>query len=78
MSTFEEDRADVLDSPEWTAEMFAQAKPFAEVFPDLARKMRGAQKEPKKIATSIRFGSIMTFVLLTVACAVMIGRKRAK
>ncbi len=77
MSTFEEDRADVLDSPEWTAEMFAQAKPFAEVFPDLARKMRGAQKA-KKIATSIRFASIMTFVLLTVACAVMIGRKRAK
>lgn len=47
----------VSDNPEWTAEDFAKAKPFAEVFPELAAKMtgkRGAQKAPTKIATSLR------------------------
>jgi hypothetical protein len=34
------------DNPEWTAEDFKRAKPFAEVFPDLAesRRARGPQK----------------------------------
>ena len=36
------------DNPEWTAEDFTRAKPFAEMFPDLAasRRARGPQKEP--------------------------------
>lgn len=45
------------DNPEWTKEDFAQARPFAEVFPELAastRRARGAQKAPTKIAVSIR------------------------
>jgi len=44
------------DNPEWTAEDFKRAKPFAEVFPDLAasRRGRGPQKEPTKIAVSLR------------------------
>jgi uncharacterized protein (DUF4415 family) len=45
----QEDWDEVSDNPAWTAEDFANAKPFAEVFPDLAKKM--AQK---KVATSIR------------------------
>ena len=44
------------DNPEWTAEDFKRAKPFAEVFPDLAasRRGRGPQKEPTKVAVSLR------------------------
>lgn len=44
------------DNPEWTAGDFKRAKPFAEVFPDLAasRRARGPQKEPTKIAVSLR------------------------
>jgi uncharacterized protein (DUF4415 family) len=44
------------DNPEWTAEDFKRAKPFAEVFPDLAesRRARGPQKEPTKVAISLR------------------------
>jgi hypothetical protein len=37
----------VSDNPEWTKEDFATAKPFAEVFPELAasiRKRRGPDK----------------------------------
>jgi len=30
----------VSDNPEWTDEELAKAKPFAEVFPELAEKMR--------------------------------------
>lgn len=30
------DLADVMDNPEWTDEQLRTAKPFAEVFPDLA------------------------------------------
>jgi uncharacterized protein (DUF4415 family) len=46
----------VSDNPEWTAEDIANAKPFAEVFPDLAKTMRtrGPQKTPTKISTTIR------------------------
>jgi hypothetical protein len=50
-----EDWDAVCDNPEWTAEDFARAKPFAEVFPELAasiRKGRGPNKAPtKKLAT---------------------------
>lgn len=47
------------DNPEWTEEDFAQACPFAEVFPELAEKMRrnlgGRPKsENPKVAVSIR------------------------
>ena len=47
----------VSDTPEITAEQFAQAKPFNDVFPVLAEKMRrarGPQKAPKKIAVQLR------------------------
>ena len=47
----------VSDTPEITAEQFAQAKPFAEVFPVLAEKMRrtrGPQKAPTKVAVQLR------------------------
>ncbi len=44
------------DNPEWTAQDFRHAKPFAKVFPSLAenRRGRGPQKEPTKIAVSLR------------------------
>lgn len=35
----QEDWDEVSDNPEWTAEDFRNAKPFAEVFPDLARSI---------------------------------------
>lgn len=47
----------VSDNPEWTAEDFANAKPFAEVFPEMTAKMRatrGPQKKPTKVSTTIR------------------------
>ncbi|WDF71474.1 BrnA antitoxin family protein [Novosphingobium sp. KACC 22771] len=47
----------VSDSPELTAEDIAAARPFAEVFPEMAAKMRatrGAQKAPTKVSTTIR------------------------
>lgn len=47
----------VSDSPELTAEDIAAARPFAEVFPEMAAKMRGArgpQKTPTKVSTTIR------------------------
>jgi len=54
------DRADA-DNPEWTAEMFARAKPAAEVYPDLVeysekrkRGQRGAQKTPVKKPIKLR------------------------
>jgi hypothetical protein len=34
-----EDWEEVLDSPEWTKEDFAKARPFAEVFPEIARAL---------------------------------------
>jgi uncharacterized protein (DUF4415 family) len=48
---------DVSDSPEWTEEDFKNARPFAEVFPDLAegiRRARGPQKAPTKTLVSLR------------------------
>jgi uncharacterized protein (DUF4415 family) len=44
------------DNPEWTAQDFRRAKPFAKVFPALAesRRGRGPQKDPTKIAVSLR------------------------
>ena len=51
------DLADVSDNPEWTPEMFARAKPFADVFPALAasiRRRRGPQKAPTKKAINLR------------------------
>ncbi len=52
-----EDWDEVSDNPEWTAEDFAKARPFAEVFPDLAKKLRrvrGPQKAPTKALVSLR------------------------
>jgi len=48
---------EVSDNPEWTEEDFAKAKPFAEVFPELAasiKRTRGKQKAPTKQLVSIR------------------------
>ena len=45
------------ENPEWSAEDIAQAKPFAEVFPELAasyRRTRGPQKAPTKKLVSLR------------------------
>jgi uncharacterized protein (DUF4415 family) len=44
------------DNPEWTAEDFERAKPFAEALPALAqsRRGRGPQREPTKVAISLR------------------------
>jgi uncharacterized protein (DUF4415 family) len=44
------------DNPEWTAQDFARAKPFAEALPALAkaRRGRGPQKQPTKVAVSLR------------------------
>jgi uncharacterized protein (DUF4415 family) len=49
----------VSDNPRWTATDFAKAKPFSEVFPDLARtiRRRGKQKAPRKRAVSVRLDS---------------------
>ena len=51
------DTAEVMDFPELTDEQRAAARPFAEVFPDLAgsiRKTRGPQKAPTKELLSLR------------------------
>lgn len=45
---------DVSDNPEWTAEDVAAAKPFAEVFPDLAASIRKRGPARTKEAVSIR------------------------
>jgi len=44
------------DNPEWTAQDFRHAKPFSKAFPVLAesRRGRGPQKEPTKVAVSLR------------------------
>jgi uncharacterized protein (DUF4415 family) len=45
------------DNPEWTDEMWARARPAAEVVPDIVaayRRMRGKQKAPTKEQISIR------------------------
>jgi uncharacterized protein (DUF4415 family) len=44
-------------SPKWTKEDFAKARPFAEVFPELAasiRRGRGPNKAPTKKLVSLR------------------------
>ncbi|MGD0184297.1 MAG: BrnA antitoxin family protein [Roseiarcus sp.] len=51
------DLDDVSDSPEITAQEMAEAKPFAEAFPELAESVkrgRGKQKTPTKQLVSIR------------------------
>jgi uncharacterized protein (DUF4415 family) len=54
------DLRDVRDNPEWTAEDFARAKPFAEVFPELAasiRRGRGPNKAPTKKLVAAAVGA---------------------
>lgn len=41
-----EDWDAVSDNPEWTEEGFKNARPFAEVFPDLAESIRRARGRP--------------------------------
>lgn len=41
------DWEDVSDNPEWTEQDFAAARPFAEVFPDLAESIRRSRGRPK-------------------------------
>jgi uncharacterized protein (DUF4415 family) len=53
----QEDWDEISDNPEWTDEDFAKARPFAEVFPELAEKIRrarGPQKAPTKTLVSLR------------------------
>lgn len=50
------------DNPEWTAEDFAKARPAEEILPgDVLRafKGRGPQKEPKKVAVSLRLDTFV-------------------
>lgn len=48
------------ENPEWTAEMFATARPLKEVSPALyealreAKRHRGPQKQPTKVMIAIR------------------------
>lgn len=51
-----EDWDEVSDNPEWTAEDFASAKPFAEVFPEMAASIRrrGPGRRPKKEVVTLR------------------------
>ena len=44
------------DNPEWSAKDFRRAKPFAKALPALAksRRTRGRQKQPTKVAVSLR------------------------
>jgi uncharacterized protein (DUF4415 family) len=52
----QEDWDEVSNAPESTDAELARAKPFAEVFPDLAKSIarRGPQKAPTKVPVSIR------------------------
>ena len=51
----------VSDNPEWTKDDFAKAKPFAEVFPELAKTInrRGPQRAPTKEAINIRLSPVV-------------------
>ena len=52
-----QDWDEVGDNPEWTKEDFAAAKPFAEVFPELAasiRKEREGEPDSTKRLVSLR------------------------
>jgi uncharacterized protein (DUF4415 family) len=51
------DLAEVSENHEWTREDFRRARPFREMFPELAekiRKARGAQRAPTKKLVSLR------------------------
>ena len=51
------DVEDVSDTPEFTEQEMAKAKPFAEVFPELAasaKRTRGKQRAPTKQLISLR------------------------
>jgi uncharacterized protein (DUF4415 family) len=51
------DLAEVMDNPQWTREEMRNARPFRELFPELAakiRKARGPQKAPTKQLVSLR------------------------
>jgi len=53
----EKDLREASDNPELTKADFAKARPFSEVFPDLAastRKGRGPNKSPTKKLVSLR------------------------
>ena len=52
-----QDWDDVSDNPELTAEDFARAKPFAEVFPELAASIRRG-RDPNKTLTKRRVNKI--------------------
>jgi uncharacterized protein (DUF4415 family) len=56
-----EDMKAVSDNPEWTREDFAKAKPFNDVFPELAKTIvrRGPQKVPTKVPVNIRLSPIV-------------------
>ncbi|KQV32294.1 hypothetical protein ASC97_01480 [Rhizobium sp. Root1203] len=41
-----QDWDDVSDNPEWTEEDFKNARPFAEVFPELAESIRRSRGRP--------------------------------
>lgn len=49
----DEDVADVLDNPEWTAEDFANARPLAEVLPELAAEMERLREERDKAGSLV-------------------------
>jgi uncharacterized protein (DUF4415 family) len=52
------DLDEVNDHPEATQEQLRAARPFAEVFPDMAaaiRRGRGPARKPTKVSTTIRF-----------------------
>lgn len=55
------DMKTVSDNPEWTEKDFAKAKPFADVFPNLAKTIgrRGPQKAPTKILVTIRLSPVV-------------------
>lgn len=44
------------DNPEWTDADFARARPFAEVFPELARKLKAQGGRPKLVRPKIHVG----------------------
>jgi uncharacterized protein (DUF4415 family) len=44
----------VSDNPAWTAATTARAKSFDQVFPDIARRVRGPQKAPTKTQITLR------------------------
>ena len=43
----EADWDDVSDNPEWTEADFEKARPFTEVFPDIAESMRRSRGRPR-------------------------------